>query len=156
MTAENFWGTIPKSADVRLPLTILREQADLLGELTDNFLEGRIYVSTITKSKVSDSSENLAEIIYAPPNESNRHTVKNFAANLDIVAPTLNQYRLTILVMSYSIIEIYPVTLENVLTQQKITCADEAAFTTSLETILTSSEVRQVISSLLTQVQVLG
>jgi hypothetical protein len=47
-TATNFWGNVA-AVDLRTPLSIMREQASLLGTMTQNLVEARVdtRVSTI-------------------------------------------------------------------------------------------------------------
>ena len=45
MATKNLWGELPKTLRVRLPITVLKEQAAALTELTDGILTGSVLTS---------------------------------------------------------------------------------------------------------------
>jgi hypothetical protein len=126
MSAENMWGEFDNPVNQRTPTSILREQAAILNQLTKGVLIGSI------------------EQEPAP----NNVLVYNFA----ITAPAINNHKFTILTVQYAI-TIYPLTLTDRTTQVQRQCLNEEAFTTTLKGILSSLQVRRVISALLIQSQ---
>lgn len=42
MPVKNLWGELPQAGEIRTPYMILREQAELLGEMTGDILQGRV------------------------------------------------------------------------------------------------------------------
>jgi hypothetical protein len=73
-------------------------------------------------------------------------SVSSVLLDLEIVVPTLNNYSYTILEAIHDPATLYPVTVLNV------KCHDQAEFELEVEKILSSARVRNVISSLKSQV----
>ncbi len=130
MNAHNLWGTLPGTDEIKPPAAILREQATRLSDLTNHVLEGR--VRTIREGE---------------------HIV-NF---LDIVAPALQGYTFTVLEIKHGI-EFYPLWYKSITANGSPAsyqeCQTEEAFLANLKAILSSHEIRKVITSLLAQSKV--
>ena len=127
MSTQNLWGELPVVEKVRTPLSILREQAAVLGQMSERLLEGEVVVT----STVPDQIE----------------------AHLNIVASTLGGYSVTILSIRYGL-DIYPVRVQHALIEgTRISAKNEEAFIEALKRILTSEPVLKVISALLTQIR---
>lgn len=127
MSTQNLWGELPVVEKVRTPLSILREQAAVLGQMSERLLEGEVVVT-------SDSPDQIE-------------------AHLNIVASTLGGYSVTILSIRYDL-DIYPVTLQHAFEDSVTKSAkDEEAFIKALRQILSSDSVRKVIFALLTQIR---
>jgi len=126
MSVESMWGEINEPVNQRTPTSILREQASILNQLTKGVLIGSI----------------------EPEHTSNNTLVYNFA----ITAPAINNHKFAILTVQYSI-TIYPLTLTDRTTQVQRQCLNEEGFTSTLKGILSSTQVKRVISALLIQSQ---
>ena len=127
---QNLWGELPTVEHARTPLSILREQANLLGQLTDRLLEGEIVV--------------------------NSSSVEQLEAHLNIVAPTLGGYSVTILILRYGL-DMYPVQIQHALEESvRISAKDEESLLNALKRIFTSASVQKVIKSLLMQIHSLN
>ena len=126
MSAENMWGEIVDPVNQRTPTSILREQAAILNQLTKGVLIGSI--------EQEPAANNTLIYIFA------------------ITAPAINNHKFAILTVQYSI-TIYPLTLTDRTTQVQRQCLNEEAFTTNLKGILSSTQVKRVISALLIQSQ---
>jgi hypothetical protein len=126
MSAENMWGEINDPVNQRTPTSILREQASILNQLTKGVLIGSI--------------------------EQEPTTNNTLAYNFAITAPAINNHKFTILTVQYSI-TIYPLSLTDRTTQVQRQCLNEEGFTSTLKGILSSMQVRRVISALLIQSQ---
>lgn len=124
MTTRNLRGHIPAATAVTTPLTILREQAGLLGELTDGVLEGDV--------------------------QARRSAKGDFTYTLYIVAPGLDRYHHAIVEVEHPV-AMYPVSVLDDGTGKGYMCADEEMFVRVLQRILTSDHVRKVIAALLAQ-----
>jgi hypothetical protein len=124
MSAENMWGEINDPVNQRTPTSILREQAAILNQLTKGVLIGSI----------EQEPTNNNTLIY------------NFA----VTAPAINNHKFSILTVQYSI-TIYPLTLTDRTTQVQRQCLNEEAFASTLKGILSSTQVKRVISALLIQ-----
>ena len=146
---KNLWGELPKPETIRTPYTILKEQASILSEITNGLL--------------------LGEVI-------NNQKDKFFVLILRIKAPSLNNYTYSVVEVQHSI-KLYPAFVKN-LTSDPITNAtdfinslrvdlrhsglleeqgykkysSEEEFEKALGQILSSREVKQVISALLAQI----
>ena len=126
MSAENMWGEITDPVNQKTPTSILREQALILNQLTKGVLIGSI--------------------------EQEPTTNNTLAYNFAITAPAINNHKFTILTVQYSI-TIYPLSLTDRTTQVQRQCLNEEGFTSTLKGILSSMQVRRVISALLIQSQ---
>jgi hypothetical protein len=141
----NLWGELPKPEILRTPLVILREQAALLGEMTNRILEADV---GLHKASV-DYSKSAVELASLEVTRKGRE----FIADLDIVAPFLDHYRVTIAQIKFDLAEVYPVELIDVLAMMNYKANNEAEFVRKLQGILRSEKVQRVISSLLAQVR---
>lgn len=124
MCPENFWGDLPDIGSLRTPSSVLREQAAKLGDLTAHVLEGKVESGT-----TSDNS---------------------FIHELNVVAPLLNEYTLTVVTV-YHDLSLYPLRLRTFYDYQLIECKDETKFNEALKRILSAKEVRNAIATLLAQ-----
>lgn len=127
--AKGLWN-IPdiENLDVRLPVSILKEQASALTEETKGLLIGEI--RTLGRN-------NSGEIRYT----------------LDITVPTLNNYRYSILQVVQPV-KIYPITIyassEN---ETYPSISNDQEFVQTLQKILGSDETGRILSALLAQAQ---
>jgi hypothetical protein len=151
---KNLWGELPNPETIRTPYTLLKEQASILTEITNSLLIG--------------------EVIH---NQKD----KFFVIILRIKAPSLNNYTYSVLEAQYSI-KLYPVFVKNLasdsfkklenLEANKLRlglmsaveypgwlenqgyrqCSSEEELEKTLGEILSSPEVRRVISALLAQI----
>jgi hypothetical protein len=126
MSAENMWGEFNEPVNQRTPTSILREQASILNQLTKGVLIGSV--------------------------EQEPTTNNTLAYNFAITAPAINHHKFTILTVQYSI-TIYPLSLTDRTTSVQRQCLNEEGFTSALKGILSSTQVRRVISALLIQSQ---
>ncbi|MBP0018505.1 MAG: hypothetical protein J7647_13270 [Cyanobacteria bacterium SBLK] len=140
--AENLWGDIPTSEDMRTPSTILREQASKLTELTQGLLEGEVVF--IPYDNISFAHKLYERL---DPNQ------QKFYGTLRIKVPSLANYTYSLLEIGYSI-QAYPVFVRNLAGEDsKQECANEEEFKVVLRGILSSDEVKRVIAILLSQIQ---
>lgn len=130
MAIENLWGDIPIKANIdRTPLTLLQEQASILGQATNNLLVGEVN----TWSSQADD---------------------RFYAELYIVAPTLNEYRYSLFEVSYPL-GFYPVTITlHAGDGTKVKVKDEEEFKQALSTILQSTKVHNVVQRLVNHIKI--
>jgi len=128
MATQDLWGEFPLEETVRTPLAILREQATLLGQKTENVLQGRV---SLGRSRSGNE----------------------FVASLYIEAPALDDYSYLALTIRYPV-ALYPVLVVESgpgLFPQGAKCDDEESFVQTLGAILSHSRIRQVIASLIAQ-----
>lgn len=175
-TRKNLWGDIPNADELRTPYTLLKEQASLLIELTKGLLIGEIERSQY----YSDYSDNGVALGFkaAPPSvgtslrgvqsgslgafmreqqEPNRKEQKQprpiSVLYLKIKVPTLNNYTISLLKVTYPI-ELYPAGVFSLVDQTERFCADEEAFEQGIGEILSSQKVKRIVSALLSDVHV--
>lgn len=116
--AESFWA-LPEAADIRTPLSILREQAAALTEGTRGVLVG------MAEAKPIGQELNVT---------------------LDVTVPGLNDYRYRIL--SYrQPIEMYPGQIV-VVDSEWHEIADEQSFVAEVKSVLSSDRVKTILASL--------
>lgn len=118
------WGEFDDYSNQRTPTSILREQAAILNQITKGVL-----IASIEQEPVA-----------------NGVLTYNFA----VTAPAINNYKFTIVTVQYSI-TIYPLTLTDRTTQVQRQCLNEEGFISTLKLVLSSTQVRRVISALLIQ-----
>lgn len=127
MNVENLWGPLPEIENVNIPPLILKKQASMLREMTKGILEANV----TTFSWGNDQ----------------------FKAQLNIVAPFLDGYQITIIEITYSF-EHYPVNVINDITRENFKALNEQDFVHIIKEILNSNSVQKVIGSLLLQSKV--
>jgi hypothetical protein len=124
---RNLWGDSFKPELIRTPYIIWREQASLLGQLTDNLIE-----ATTERSRMS--------------------TI-HIEVKLSIIAPALENYTYRVLSVIYKVDQIYPLEVIDHQTLVTETCENEEQFIDTIGKILSSDRVKTVINSLLSQIK---
>lgn len=119
---ENFWGDLPDTNAFRTPLSILREQSPFLADMTNGLLVGEVKIIT----------EGIGEL----------------SATLYIVAPSLDNYRVGVLRIDHGL-TIYPVTVTNLIVEAKSNRGNETDYISYLKEILSSDQIKKVITGLL-------
>lgn len=126
--SEDLWGEIPTEKEIKLPVTILKEQATLLGEKTNKILEAKVdSIRLATQDQVGHS--------------------------LKIIAPALSNYNYEVLSIYHPPIFVYPVTIIYQVNKQRYqaNCNDENSFGEKLKEILSSDTVHKAIVALISQ-----
>ena len=121
--STDLWGNIDTEAPSRTPVSILKEQATLLGRKTGNVLEARV------------ETANLGEM---------------FLHKLVLVAPALDNYTFELLKF-YHPIQLYPVSPDSSAPMPRELLPDEESFVKWLGAKLSSAETHRVIANLLSQ-----
>ncbi len=124
MTIENLWGVLPEPDCARTPLSICKEQAAQLGQLTKNLLEGNVVLNSAQS-----------------PNYVRFHFF--------IAVPTRDNYSTAILEVTYPILPLYPATGVDFLAKESFRADNETAFIAILQGILQSVQMQKVIAALL-------
>ena len=123
MTVNNLWGDLSEVERVVTPKEILLEQANVLTQATKGVLVGQV---------------------------SNNNKSDGFSYDLEVCVPALNNYTYTILTVQHQI-ELYPLRIITNGGGRYMNCASEEEFTSALMNVLSSKEVKRVLSSLLSQ-----
>lgn len=129
MSAKSLWGGLEDIDTVRTPSMILQEQAGLLGELTNEVLEGQVGRDIVQ--------------------DDNRIVV-----SLYIVAPAIQRYRVQILSLNYSYATAYPVRVSDSIRRSFTQAKTEDELLSILKGILSSSHVKNVIVTLISESRV--
>ena len=146
---ENLWGDIPTSENVmRTPYTILREQAAILSESTKGLLLGEVVPLPYHPIQKAINSLNPKTSPFI-----NEQELRKLYGILRIKVPSINNYTYSLLEIEYPM-QTYPVFISNLVgKEEKVKCENEEEFKTALRNILSSKEVKQVISTLFSQIQ---
>lgn len=124
MQSENLWGDLSDLALVRTPKSLLKEQGDYLTKATNGLLIGVVHEES---------------------------TVDNFWYDLNVKVPTLNNYVYTILSLRHGI-ELYPTNVMSRSLPEAEQCNDEEELKQIISKVLSSNDVRYVLSRLKSQV----
>ena len=122
---KNLWGELPNAETIRTPYTILKEQASMLSEITNGLLIGEVAF--------------------------NNQTDNSLSMTLMIKAPSLNNYTYSVVRVGQPI-QLYPVTIVNLFINELDRYFSEEEFESALGQILSSQDVKRVISGLLAQI----
>lgn len=151
-TKKNLWGELPSSQTRRNPYSILKEQANVLGEITNGLLVGEVKHLPPPIIEAPPPAL-LAGRIPARKILTGEDKEPDFYAGLKIVVPALNNYKYSVLQIKYPI-QFYPLRLVDLANEEHLySCSDEEAFERALEEVLSSEKVRGVIDALLNQVR---
>jgi len=155
---ENLWPDDIAVTEKKAPVTLLREQASMLGEKTQNLVIGQVQELPYLEPIISQSglilprvvkgiSEPLEEII--------------FYYGFYIIAPALGNYRYRLLTILYNV-DFYPVIIRvdedvkneispSVDVDPKIIANSEEEFSELLKKIFHSQKTKKIISAILSQ-----
>jgi len=122
--SESLWGKLPTGENLRTPIFVLREQAEILTKATEGVLVGRV--------------------------QSQQRTEVSLLHQLQIVAPALNQYVYTVLAVSHSVM-VYPASVTDLGKNLTRTARDEDELKLLMKDILTLEPVRKAIAGLMAQ-----
>jgi hypothetical protein len=127
ISIESLWGALPDLSDkINTPKRILQEQAQILADATQHLLVGDV--------RATGQGDSII-------------------VRLNIVAPTLNNYRVNIVRVKHDALA-YPALVFNALDSTDVLgtyCNDEQALRQKLSEILGSEKVHSVVKSLLSQ-----
>ncbi len=124
--AKSLWADLSELELVRSPRTVLLEQAQYLTQATKGMLVGTVQ---------GDASRTM-----------------NFHYTLDVKVPAINNYSVTVLGVNHDL-NFYPVQLLSNWTKTELMCPDEASFEREIASVLSSREVKGLLSRLLSQVK---
>ena len=125
MKSASLWGDFKNLEPVRTPTVILREQAEVLGGLSNYVLYGQV-----TQRAIRDQ----------------------FLIELYIIVPGLDDYQFQILGAKHTI-DIYPLDIYDHVNERSYSCPNEDHFIATLRDILSSEKVRRAIEVLISQVR---
>ncbi len=132
---QNLWSSeldkISSENPIKLPITILREQAGILGEKTKNLIIGEVR---------DEIDENNLVIVH-----------------FHILAPALKNYRYLLMTLKYNLPEVYPVLLVDYTVPTElfypISIRTEAELFENIGKILSSEKTIKIIRMLISQLK---
>ncbi len=145
-TVENLWGELPALETLPPPIKILQDQADLLTEVTNSVLQGRVRIY-----RPSSGERRVA----GPSFESLKHELADrqspvFYATLEIVAPALDSYSVAILETKYEL-SVYPLQVRSLVEDDDHFCDDDDDFRAAVRLILGSEKTKNLVGILISQ-----
>ena len=123
MCAKNMWGKLDDLEPIKTPTLILKEQGTLLFNATNGVLFGKTILETAGDK---------------------------FFITFDIIAQYLNEYRYTLLTVRHGL-DVYPLKVGDKVHNVEYSCETEERFVEIVEHILSSTEVRKIIQTLISQ-----
>lgn len=129
ISPHNLWPEDIAVTGVVAPVTILKDQASVLGQRTKNLVEGRVKQGT------------------GDPLGNNK-----FSYDFDLVAPALNNYRYHLFSIWHGV-EFYPLIISSsaAFPGVELEVPNEEEFLNALGSIFSSEKTRRVITSLIAQ-----
>ncbi|MEQ9232960.1 hypothetical protein [Coleofasciculus sp. E2-BRE-01] len=147
---KDLWGDLPSAETIRTPYTILKEQASILTEKTNSLLIGEVKSSPQIEYPDRREYPGRREVLVDPDSQQTQF----FVSYLRIKIPSLNNYTYSVLQIQYPLPDLYPVWVTSFAAAEdrECECKTEAEYENALGNILSSSDVKRVISGLLAQV----
>jgi len=149
----DLWPTdISTTLNIKLPVEILQEQADLLGVKTKNLVKA--IVATIVKDDSFDDLDTNEPLDYLHRDENNNSEAIKLAYSFVIVAPTLGNYHYSLFSIVYDL-ELFPVQfnldeeLQRQINRNPVVNSEEE-LVELLGKILNAPKTKRIIQSLLT------
>ena len=140
-------------ADTKSPVAILREQAALLGQSTQNLVKAKV-----AEGQLAPLPEGLSRVIGI--SGQSLLMKPNFVYDFFITAPPLGAYRYKAFTIEYGI-DLYPVRIEadedvqvEITSKSFLLAESETEFVEILGEIFATEKMRRVISTLLAQMDV--
>lgn len=140
METINLWGEI-KISELRSPKSIIQEQADFLSGATKNILFGEIVEKTFSETSIASIAR------YSPITKSADIIKYSFV----VTAPGMQNYRIQLFEITYSIIEFYPVFINDSINEHEYKANDYDAFIQILGDIIQSESTQKIIQNLIIQ-----
>ncbi len=147
MCSEDLWGDLPETDDTTDPVTLLRQQASLLGSKTKNVLTG---VVSRPRKKASLYDVLRAEPAKSAPAKERASTPEQqMEVYFSIRCSALDNYTFHVLTLIYPLLTIFPLSVRDEAVGKVHTCMSEDELRDALQRILGSQHLRRVISALL-------
>jgi hypothetical protein len=126
MMPDDLWGDVPAPGEVRTPISILREQADLISQKTAGLIKGRV----VSPPLISGSSPQ---------------------ATLQLIVPNMNNYSYSIVTVTSDPVSIYPAGLLPAGDRAWSQAIDEEQFKVLLGAVLSSPRIKKALIGLQAQ-----
>ena len=148
MKTEDLWGDLGLQEEIDTPASILKKQAALLSERTNNIVQARV----VPRISVLHQRSGV------PPSAPGR----GFEYDFDLVVPPLEGYIYTLLRIEHDV-SLYPVSIYEIFrgfypsgSGDGLVCMNEEEYLANLGAILSSDDVHAIIRSLVGQARAVG
>lgn len=141
MSDKNLWGAF-NVAEKQSPKSILQEQAAFLVETTNQLLKGEVY----EKASFEISSDLVQK--FAPLTRRAKNIIK---CTFYVIAPKMDYYKIALFDVMYSIVELYPLVIKDIINEKEFECNNQDEFTENLARVIQSEAIRRVIENLILQ-----
>ena len=141
MANENLWSALKVPESSITPKSILEDSAKGLAEQTKEILRGEV--------KTKKTNVVSADILQKVAPMTNFHDL--LIGSFWIIAPKMNNYNVEIMRITYSILEFYPLILEDIINDQVYDVKSEEEFREHLKTIIQSEAVLRITQNLIIQ-----
>lgn len=141
MANENLWSALKVPESSVTPKSILEESAKGLAKQTQDILKGEVK----TKKPNVIFTDTLQRV--APMTNTNDLVIGSFW----IIAPKMNNYNVEIIRITYSILEFYPLILEDIINDSTYDVKSEEEYRDYLKKIIQSEAVLRITQNLIIQ-----
>lgn len=141
MANENLWSALKVPESSITPKSILEDSAKGLAKQTKEILKGEVK----TKKPSVIYADTLQKV--APMTNTNDLLIGSFW----IIAPKMNNYNVEIIRITYSILEFYPLILEDIINDHIYEIKSEEEYREYLKTIIQSESVLRITQNLINQ-----
>lgn len=144
MTTRNLWGTVPETKEKEdSPLAILREQGQLLADMTRDEVRGLVVVQPYDRGPAGVTRDRFGDV--------KEERDEGLMAELYFQVPKLDGYRYLFLEVTLPVTMGYPVVIRDVIndTPSKL-CRSREEFEEGLQAAFQSNAVHEVIAGLRT------
>jgi hypothetical protein len=138
MSNDDLWGDIPEADTTTAPVTLLRQQASVLGSKTANVLEGVVSRARARRIRRIAQGEETVELRFY------------------IRCTALDNYTFHVLTLKHPLLTIFPVSIHDEVAERDHVCQSEDELRDALHRIFTSQQLRGVISALLRESRALA
>jgi len=128
---QNLWPQDFENVEIVMPKTILIQQAEFLGETTQQVVKGEV----ATNQVVNNNDLSDMGVIH----------------ELNIVAPALQNYKFTLIKVLHNMRQVYPLTLFYKIKDVKVKISSEAEFIDKLGELFSDPETVKIIRTLIAQ-----
>ena len=146
---DSLWPETVAATTITTPLSILREQGEILGKITSNILEGEV-ISATDENPIPSSNADLLRNLTLSSVEQQVTQQSNpvFYHSFYIKVPSLGNYRYKLFYVHH-LITLYPASI--VVDGRTLKCADETEFKSHLRAVLSAKQTTDILAALINQ-----
>jgi hypothetical protein len=149
---RDLWPEITPTTTIVPPVSILREQAELLAKKTKGLVIGEITSATSEPERQPYDTVYMFDPLAPLSGVPRPGKPKNFEHTFTIRVPALDDYRYELLTVTHGL-EFYPLKVRFLPGRQAYSAESEEQYVALLQTLFARQETVNVLRSLLAQVQ---